>query len=521
MRSGDGNLRSMPDLLSEHAARTGERPALICGDRSLTFAQWNLRANQVRSALAALGAGPGDRIAVMSYNGIELAEIYAAVRKLEAVLVPLNYRLKAPEVAHVINDSGCRLVIAEPHHAEVIEAALDGVDDGHHLPRVALPGAEVPTGWLCYRTITDSASAEEPEPGTELVATPTIIYTSGTTGKPKGVYRPDGVSPASMQTYRQLFELTGDDVYLACAPQYHSAGTFMFNLAAWLGNTIVIQPRFLAREAAQLIERHRVTSAFMAPTLIKRINDGIEHGEFTADLSSMRFLLTGAAPCPHSLKVQTARLWGDVLWEFYGSTEAGMNTLMRPEDQLRKPGSCGRPFPGHEIRLLDDEGNEVATGEPGTLYVRSARVAGYYNRADATEAAMRDGFFTVGDVAYRDQDGFYYICDRKIDMIISGGVNIYPAEVEAALFEHPAVAECAVIGIPDEEFGERALALVVPRPGIPVTEAELIAHCDRTIAGYKKPRQVEFRAELPRGADGKMHKRALRERYWQGRDRPV
>jgi acyl-CoA synthetase (AMP-forming)/AMP-acid ligase II len=212
---------------------------------------------------------------------------------------------------------------------------------------------------------------------------------------------------------------------------------------------------------------------------------------------------------------------GQVLWEFYGATETGINTVLRPEDQLRKPGSCGQVVPGQEIRLVDAEGNEVADGTPGELMVRSTWTAEYFNRPDATGASLHDGFFTVGDVAYRDQDGFYFICDRRIDMIISGGVNIYPAEVEAVLHAHPAVADVAVIGVPDPEWGESVKAVVQLRKGAHATADELIAFCADRLAGYKKPRSVDFAEQLPRDAAGKLLKRTIRAPYWEGAGRKI
>jgi acyl-CoA synthetase (AMP-forming)/AMP-acid ligase II len=219
--------------------------------------------------------------------------------------------------------------------------------------------------------------------------------------------------------------------------------------------------------------------------------------------------------------VRAEAVLGQVIWEFYGATETGINTVLRPEDQLRKPGSCGTAVPGQEIRLVGPDGRDVQDGEPGEFMVRNTWLAEYYNSPDATGKSLHDGFFSVGDVAYRDEEGYYYICDRQIDMVISGGVNIYPAEIEAVLYAHPAVMDAAVIGVPDEQWGESVKAVVQLRGGMSATAEELIAFCDAQLAGYKKPRSVDFVIELPRDAAGKLLKREVREPYWEGMTRKV
>jgi acyl-CoA synthetase (AMP-forming)/AMP-acid ligase II len=257
----------------------------------------------------------------------------------------------------------------------------------------------------------------------------------------------------------------------------------------------------------------------MAPTLLARLVDAQERR--ARDTTSLRAIILGAAPCPYALKVRAEAVFGPVLWEFYGATETGINTVLRPEDQLRKPGSCGTAVPGQEIRLVTDGGVEAEVGQPGELMVRNTWQAEYYNRPDATRGSLHDGFFSVGDVAYRDEEGYYYICDRRIDMIISGGVNIYPAEVEAVLHAHPAVMDAAVIGVPDDEWGESVKAIVQLREGASATADELIAFCAERLAGYKKPRSVDFVPELPRDAAGKLLKRKLRDAYWAGAGRRI
>lgn len=504
------------DFLATHAEETPEKPAVILGDQTLDFGQLNRKANQVANAFGALGCRAEDRVAVMSYNSIETFETSAGLRRAGVVIVPINYRLRGPEVAYVINDSGARAVVAGPDHVSVVDDARPQIQGDPHLIAI---GDRVPDGWRSYGDVVSPADDTPIEGAEGSGLGPSMIYTSGTTGHPKGAWRPNGVNVANVLQIISIFELSDSDVHLTCGPGYHSAVSFFTALHALLGATVVLQPKFDAAGALEAIERHHVTTTFMAPTLLHRLVD--EQERAPRDLASLRALILGAAPCPYALKARAVAALGSVMWEFYGATETGINTVLRPEDQLRKPASCGTAVPGQEIRLVRADGSEAAVDEPGEFMVRNTWLAEYYHRPDATEASLHDGFFSVGDIAYRDADGYYYICDRRIDMIISGGVNIYPAEVESALHAHPAVADAAVIGVPDDEWGESVKAVVQLRPGMQVTADQLIAFCGERIAGYKKPRSVDFVDELPRDAAGKLLKRMIREPYWAGAARKI
>jgi fatty-acyl-CoA synthase/long-chain acyl-CoA synthetase len=288
-----------------------------------------------------------------------------------------------------------------------------------------------------------------------------------------------------------------------------------------MGATVVVQPKFDAIEALQLIEKHRVSNTFVAPTLLQRLCDVPSEVAGTYDTSSLKSIILGAAPCPYALKVRAVEVFGQCLWEFYGATETAFVTILRPEDQLSKPGSCGMVAPGQEIRLLDAAGNLVPDGVPGEIWTRSPWLAEYYQKPEATAKSMKDGFFSVGDIAYRDSEGYYYICDRRIDMIISGGVNIYPAEIEATLAAHPAVLDVAVIGVPDDQWGESVKAVVSLRQGKSASAVDLIAFCAERLADYKKPRSVDFVDELPRNPAGKLLKNKIRAPYWAGTKRRI
>ena len=504
------------DFLARHASATPTRVALISRDRQIDFDALNRRANQAANVFRGLGCEPQDRVAVMSFNSVEGFEISNGLRKVGLVGVPVNFRLRGSEIAYVLNDSGARVVVVGPEHVDAVEAARSEVAADRSF--VAM-GGRAPAGWLAYEQLMAAASELLPDDSESGALGASMIYTSGTTGNPKGAWRPHGVNIENILQVISIFELSDSDVHLMCGPGYHSAVSLFSSLHQLLGATVVVQSKFDAEEALDLIARHGVTTSFMAPTLLQRLVDA--QARTPRDVSSLRALLLGAAPCPQALKEKAEAALGQVLWEFYGATETGINTVLRPEDQLRKPGSCGTVVPGQEIRLVAADGTDAAEGEPGELMVRNSWLAEYYKRPDATGKSLHDGFFSVGDVAYRDAEGYYYICDRQVDMVISGGVNIYPAEVEAALHAHPAVLDVAVIGVPDDQWGESVKAVVQLRQGAKASADELIAFTASRIAGYKKPRSVDFVLDMPRDAAGKLLKRKIREPYWAASGRRI
>jgi acyl-CoA synthetase (AMP-forming)/AMP-acid ligase II len=504
------------DSYSIHAAMHPNKLALVCGERSLTYAELNARANRVANALRSLGTQGGDRVAVMVHNSLEGLEIVAGLSKLAAMHVPVNYRLREHEVAYVINDSGAKIVVAGPELVQTVEKARAEVQD---KPIYIAIGSEAPIGWLHYEELLE-ASSDHPPVGNSASGL-TMNYSSGTTDNPKGAYRPAGVPTQDLLRLVQMFKLSESDVHLLAGPGYHSAPGFFSSIHLLMGATVVVQPKFDAIEALQLIDQHRVTNTFIAPTLLQRLCDVPSEVAGTYDSSSLKSIILGAAPCPYALKVRAVERFGQCLWEFYGATETAFVTILRPEDQLRKPGSCGKVAPGQEIRLLDAAGNLVPDGVPGEIWTRSPWLAEYYHKPEATAISMKDGFFSVGDIAYCDSEGYYYICDRKIDMIISGGVNIYPAEIEAVLSAHPAILDVAVIGVPDVQWGESVKAVVSLRPGKSASAGELIAFCSERLADYKKPRSVDFVDELPHNPAGKLLKNKIREPYWAGTERRI
>src|SRR5437588_7273076 len=327
-----------------------------------------------------------------------------------------------------------------------------------------------------------------------------MIYTSGTTGHPKGALRRGGGDPTHLAAMLQLVGYQPDDIYLTTGPLYHSGPGGFMGIAYAIGNTVVVQRKFDPEDWLRLVDKYKVTTTFSAPTPIRMVCNLPADVKAKYDRSSIRRMIANAAPWSFALKqAYLADFPADSLWEIYGSTELGVNCVLEPKDQLRKPGSCGKPAPGVEIQLLDAEGNEVTGTGPdhaGELFVRSTGVFNeYYKQRDSFEAARQGDFHTVGDIAYRDDEGYIYICDRKNDMIISGGMNIYPAEIEAALEQHPNIFDVAVFGVPSEEWGESVHAVVVTHPAGALTEDDVVAFAREHLAGYKIPRSVSFMDE--------------------------
>ncbi|HXP21411.1 MAG TPA: AMP-binding protein [Streptosporangiaceae bacterium] len=516
----------MPDILTIYATSQPDKLAVI-DDRdgggivSWTYAELEREANRLAGALVSAGAGPGRKVIWCGPNSPQVVAAMNAARKIGAVAVPLNYRLTPAEARYIIENSDATIAYADAECAHLF-AAPDGRIGA--LERVIVFGGTPPPGMLGDDFVA-SAAAEAPAIAEQPGGGATMIYTSGTTGKPKGAVRA-GRDEASAVALLGLIGYTPEDVYLTSGPLYHSGPMAFMAAAQALGQTVIVQRKFDAEDWLRLVDKYQVSSTFAAPAPIRMVC-GLPAGvKDCYDRSSMRRMLANAAPWSFALKQSyLADFPADSLWEIYGSTELGVNCVLEPGDQLRKPGSCGRPAPGVEIRLLDIDGREVTgTGpdHPGELYVRSAQVFNeYYKQPDSYAAAQRGDFHTVGDIAYRDDEGFIYICDRKTDMIISGGMNIYPAEIEAVLEQHPGIFDVAVFGIPSEDWGEIVHATVVLAPGASVTERDVMTYAREHLAAYKSPRSVSFTSELPRTGSGKLLKRQLRAPYWAGHARQL
>jgi acyl-CoA synthetase (AMP-forming)/AMP-acid ligase II len=514
----------MSDILTTHAASHPDKMGVI-DDRAggdvltLTYAELEARSNRLASVLLDLGVRPNTKVAWCGQNSIGVVAIINAARKIGATAVPVNYRLSDEEATYVTDHSDAVLVYVDAEFAPMFDRIRGD------LPSVStylVYDGAAPAGMIACDELVEAASSAEPDVPAATEAGATMIYTSGTTGRPKGALRRGVADPVQLVAMLQLIGYSPDDVYITTGPLYHSGPSGFMAIALALGQTIVLQRKFDPEDWMRLVDTHRVTTTFAAPTPIRMVCTLPAEVKARYDVSMMRIMVANAAPWTYALKqLYVANLPPESLWEVYGSTELGVNTILRPEDQIRKPGSCGTEAPLVEIRLYDDNGDVVTGTGPdaaGELYVRSpSTFADYYKQHDKFEEDHRDGFQTVGDIAYRDDEGYLYICDRKKDMIISGGMNIYPAEIEAALELHPDVYEAAVFGIPSEEWGESVHAVVVQRPGADLDEASLVTHARSHLANYKVPRSIAWLDELPKTGSGKILKRELRQPFWADR----
>lgn len=457
--------------------------AVVEGGVETTWAELDAEIERVAAGLAALGLKAGDRAVWCGPNSRQVVVLMHAYRRLGLVSVPMSYRLAVPEAAHVMADSGASVAVVDEEYAHLVPGAVR-FDE---LMTLDAPPAPPATG--------DG---------------PTMLYTSGTTGRPKGAVRRPS-DPALLAAMMRELDFGAGEVHLVTGPLSHAGPHAFAALTHRMGGALVVTRRFDPAEWVELVGRHRVTSAFVAPVHLRRILALPDEVLTGADLSSLRTLIVNAAPVPYALKQEVlARMGAGFLYEVYGSTELGIATVLRPEDQLRKPGSCGRPYGRVELRVVGDDGEELPAGAVGELFIRTPHAMAGYHRSAERLAELPGGWKSVGDMARIDDEGYVYICDRRSDTVITGGMNVYPAEVEAALSAHPDVADAAVLGLPDREWGERVHAVVAPRAGRSVDPAGLDAFLRDRLAGYKRPRSWEVRDQLPRTESGKILKRVLR-----------
>jgi len=472
------------------------------------------------AVLRAQGIGPGDVVALMGHNHPDWVTLMLAVRRLGAIWCPVNWHFRHEELAYVLTDSGARLFVAEPALLRALTGAWPaslpvmaaGDDDGGPAP------------WPRWSAACDATAPDTAEP---LPPRGPMLYTSGTTGRPKGIRRqPAGPVQAAraQERLRTCYGFEPGMRALMVAPMYHSApNSFTLGAAQTEGAALWIERRFDAERTLALIAEHRITHAYLVPTLYVRLLQLPEAVRRRHDLSSMRFVSSTGSPCAPEVKRAMIDWWGPVFHECYGSSELGYMTRADSHDALIKPGTAGRALEAVDLAILDEDGRPQPAGTPGLIYVRQREMSDfdYVGQSAARRAMERDGFLTMGDIGYLDADGYLFIVDRQADMVISGGVNIYPAEIEQVLLGLPGVADCAVFGIPDDEFGEALAAAVQPRPGAELTAEAVRDWLHQRLAGYKVPARVDFHTQLPREDTGKIFKRQLREPFWQGRGRRV
>jgi len=490
--------------IGDHAIGGAQSPALIvAGGRTVSYGELYARSQRVAALLYDAGLRRGDGVALVLPNRPEFLEITWGCQLSGLYYSAINTHFTSDEVAYIIEDSEAKAVFVDTGADIRISVGGDGPD------------------WSSYEEVL--ATAGDPPPisdGSEM------LYSSGTTGRPKAVRRPlpeDGRGSWAQKvleyTLTQRYGMSTSSVYLSPAPLYHAAGVNYTMAVQRVGAASIVMPRFDADEVLRLIETYRVTHAQFVPTMFVRMLKLPEAVRERYDVSSLQCVIHAAAPCPVDVKHRMMKWFGPIIHEYYGGTEGFAGTTIGPEDWLAHPGSVGKPMTA--VHVIGDDGAECAIGESGELYFEGGPSFEYFKDPAKTASVSNEhGWRTLGDMGYVDEDGYLYLTDRSTFTIVSGGVNIYPKEAENLLVMHPKLVDAAVFGVPNEEFGEEVKAVVQPADGVaagPELEAELIAYCRAHLAAYKCPRTVEFDADLPRDPNGKLYKRRIRERYWQGR----
>jgi long-chain acyl-CoA synthetase len=496
-------------LILQSTIDTPDAIAVISDDQQLTWAQLESHARKIAHALTAWGLNAGDRWALLSHNRIEWTELFLGNTIAGTRYVPLNWHLTAPELEYLLLNSGATALVVDPDHAVI------GMDVAARVgiapERVIVLGPQY-NAWRDTQPDTD-------HPNT--ISGSALIYTGGTTGASKGVTRSDSGAPISswakgVSMWGSYVGMPDKGVALISTPLYHAFGAGVLGAALARNHTIVLKERFDVDNFLDTVEHHRITSAPLVPTLIVRLAKLDDHHFTSRDLSSMQWIAHTAAPCPGWAKQRLIDMLGPIVTEFYGSSEGTGPVVCTSNEWMARPGTVGRPAPNLQVSVVDDNGKDLPSMEIGTLYFRRADGAPQYHGDEAkTKAAqLTDGRFTVGDLGYLDSDGFMYLVDRRVDLILNGGVNVYPAEIEGVLSQHPSVRDVAVFGIPDSEFGQQVKAAVELEVGASVSSDELIAWSRERLASFKCPRSVDFHDALPREAHGKLKKRLLRDAYW-------
>jgi long-chain acyl-CoA synthetase len=505
-----------------YAQREPGRLALVDPTgRQWTRGELLAECNRVSHGLRALGLEKGDCVAVVLPNCAEMFLIHLAVTQLGMYLTPINNHLTGPEVAYIVEDSGAKIFIGAERFGEACGGAARqlGFDAEHLFSVGALPG------FRPFADLSDGQSDGVPE---DRAAGQVMNYTSGTTGRPKGVRRPlPALSPDLLATlmtgFLAMFDLTPEDdnVHICGSPLYHTAVMVFASSALHMGHGVVLMDKWGAEAMLQLIEKHRVTHSHMVPTQFKRLLSLDEGVRSKYDVSSLRSMVHAAAPCPVETKQKMFAWWGDCIYEYYAATEGG-GTLAKPEEWKRYPGTVGKAWPSSDIKIYDDDGNELGPNQVGTVYMMLGQADFEYKDSKKKTRDNRIGnYFTVGDVGELNEEGYLFLRDRKSDMIISGGANIYPAEIEAEMLQHPKIADVAVFGIPNEDWGEEVKAVVEPVDGVEPGEAlsaEIFEFLMNRLAKMKTPRTIDYTTEMPRDPNGKLYKRKLRDPYWEGRE---
>ena len=514
------NYTYMADPIRHHAKVRGDKAALIFEGREIRYGELDRRASQVANGLIAAGVAPGQRVAILAKNIDLFFEIYYGATKAGAVLVPVNYRLAPPEVAYVLNDAETKVLFVTDDYYDLMAGVAS--DLSTVTKTIALHGGH--DHWPAYDAWRDSQDTADPNREVNEEATALQAYSSGTTGHPKGVEMMHrNFVPFAPQALEDWGGWVAEDVNLVAMPLYHVGGCIWAFLGLYVGTTNILQPEVDPPVILEVIERYRITQVFFVPAVILFLLQ--TPGAATTDVSSVRHVMYGASPIPYPVLQRAVKMFNCGFAQLYGLTETtGAVTYLAPEahDGSETMKSCGKVMSSAKVRVVDGNGQQCPPGVVGEIIISGNQVMkGYWNLPEETEKSIRDGWFHSGDAGFFDADGYLYIHDRVKDMIVSGAENIYPAEVESALAGHESIADVAVIGVPDEKWGETVKAVVVLVPGAALSEGEVIAYARTQIGGFKIPRSVDFMDELPRNPSGKILKRELRKPYWQGHDRQV
>lgn len=516
------SIRYIADISRQQAKVIGSKTATIFKDRKMSYAELDERASKVAQALLAEGIEPDARIAYLGKNNDEYFELFFGSLKARSVIVGVNIRLAVPEIAYIINDSKSELLFVTADYFPIVDELLKLCPNVKKVIAFETPFANHPS----FSEWRDGHEAIDPFLAHNADDDIFQLYTSGTTGHPKGVQLTNANYEAAVKlTDDGYWPAWGaDETSIVVMPLFHVAGVNVALIGLYSGCTNVIMEDPEPQALMHLIEKYQVNIAFMVPAVILFVTQQANVSE--VDFSSLRLVIYGASPIAEDLLLEAKELFDCGFVQAYGMTEtAGMGTTLLPEDHdpsLGKLRSCGKPRAGIKIKVVDGEGNEVPQGEVGEILINTpTNMKGYWNRPDATKESLVDNYMFTGDAGYFDEDGFLYIHDRIKDMILSGGENIYPAEVENALFAHPDVADAAAVGIPDEKWGEAVKGIVVLKPGKSTTPEDIIAHTKSLIAGFKTPKSIDFVDELPRNASGKILRRQLREPFWADQERKV
>jgi acyl-CoA synthetase (AMP-forming)/AMP-acid ligase II len=503
------------EILRFFADKHPDKPAVYYSHKTITYRELNIRANKLGNKFLSVGFQANDKIAILMRNCSEYVEIVFGMAKIGAIPVCVNFRLVGEEIKYIVNDSDSKGLILEEEFIEKIVPITDQLQIDPE--KYFLVGHGIQSGMTSYETLFESVSEENPSVDVDENSCFVMCYTSGTTGKPKGV-----VASHKSKIFESLaqaveYRVHSDDIHLVAAPLCHSGGMFLAMERILIGGALCIMKRFDPEEALKLIEEKRATNTFMVPTMLNSILELPDSVKVKCDVSSMRVISCAGAPLPTRVKEGVIDFFNKAgLFEHYGSTEASVVTLLKPIDQMRKVRCAGRPFWGVEIKLLNKGEEQVSVDEVGEIFIKSPfMMDGYYKGG---EEGFEGDWFASGDLAKQDEEGFFYIVDRMKDMIISGGENIYPAEIEDILYSYPKILEAAVIGVPDEKWGESVKTLIVLKGGQISNQDEIIEYCRKRLAGFKIPTSVSFVPELPKNTSGKILKWKLREAYWKDRE---